>query len=115
MAFGLQSRRIEPIGALLSAGLCSFAQGLRSLHNCALFLLWSWQFYSSEFIVKSTLNHLVNGLYMRILDNFDNWCSNLDKCMQEIMAAHSFGDPNGASEKWMGVQVISSLAVVLFE
>jgi hypothetical protein len=52
---------------------------------------------------------------MRILDNFDNWCSNLDKCMQEIMAAHSFGDPNGASEKWMGVQVISSLAVVLFE
>ncbi|KAF8210466.1 P-loop containing nucleoside triphosphate hydrolase protein [Mycena galopus ATCC 62051] len=75
------------------------------------------KFYSSEFVIKSTLDHLVNGLYMRIMDNFDNWSSNLDTCMQEIMAAQSFRDPNrvDAPEKAMGSQVISSLAVVFFE
>ncbi|KAJ7651473.1 hypothetical protein DFH06DRAFT_1207067 [Mycena polygramma] len=71
--------------------------------------------YSSDFIVKSTLSHLVNGLYMCILHNFENWCSNLDNCMQEIMAARSFKDPNGAPDKAMGVQVLSSLAVIFFE
>ncbi|KAJ7202968.1 AAA domain-containing protein [Mycena haematopus] len=73
------------------------------------------KFYSSELVIKSTLNHLVNGLYMRILENFDNWSSNIDKCMQQIMTAHSFRDPGGVSETTMGSQVISSLAVVFFE
>ncbi|KAF7376292.1 hypothetical protein MSAN_00044600 [Mycena sanguinolenta] len=75
------------------------------------------KFYSSELIIKSTLNHLVNGLYMQILENFDSWSSNIDKCMQQIMAARSFGDPtaSGAPEAAMGSQVISSLAVVFFE
>ncbi|KAJ6594163.1 hypothetical protein B0H19DRAFT_1094164 [Mycena capillaripes] len=73
------------------------------------------KFYSSELVVKSTLASLVNGLYMRVLDHFDNWCANLDQCMQDIMAARSFRDPNGPPNETMGSQVISSLAVVFFE
>ncbi|KAJ6499128.1 hypothetical protein C8R45DRAFT_981206 [Mycena sanguinolenta] len=75
------------------------------------------KFYSSELIIKSTLNHLVNGLYTQFLENFDSWSANLDECMQQIMAAHSFGDPaaSGVPEAAMGCQVISSLAVVFFE
>ncbi|KAJ7045696.1 hypothetical protein C8F04DRAFT_1065834 [Mycena alexandri] len=77
------------------------------------------KFYSSDFVVKSTLNHLVNGLYMRILDgSFNNWCTNLDKCMQEIMAARSFRDvnqPASSTNTALGGQVISSLTVVFFE
>ncbi|KAJ7188061.1 hypothetical protein C8R46DRAFT_1053533 [Mycena filopes] len=76
------------------------------------------KFYSSDFVVKSTLNHLVNGLYMRILDgHFDNWCQNLDACMQDIMEARSFIDPSypASSSAALGGQVISSLAVVFYE
>ncbi|KAK7005664.1 hypothetical protein R3P38DRAFT_3038842 [Favolaschia claudopus] len=74
-----------------------------------------FKFYSSEFVTKSTLNHLVNGLYTRILDNYDRWCSNLDKCMQEVMDARSFNDSNGVVDKGIGIQVISSLTVIFFE
>ncbi|KAJ7772619.1 hypothetical protein DFH07DRAFT_993348, partial [Mycena maculata] len=75
------------------------------------------KFYSSEFVVKSTLNHLINGLYSRILDNFEHFCLNLDKCMEECMAARSFKDSGGANSdaEALGGQVISSLAVVFFE
>ncbi|KAJ6625897.1 P-loop containing nucleoside triphosphate hydrolase protein [Mycena sp. CBHHK59/15] len=75
------------------------------------------KFYSSEFVVKSALNHLINGLYMRILDYFPNFCTNLNKCMQECMDASSFEDSNAhrAVNKALGSQIISSLTVVFFE
>ncbi|KAJ6587167.1 hypothetical protein DFH09DRAFT_248112 [Mycena vulgaris] len=73
------------------------------------------KFYSSEFVVKSTLNHLINALYMRVLDHFDNFVENLEKCMQECMDARSFKDPNGPLDEAVGSQLISSLAVVFFE
>ncbi|KAJ7091139.1 hypothetical protein C8R44DRAFT_817142 [Mycena epipterygia] len=73
------------------------------------------KFYSSEFVVKSTLHHLVNGLYNCILDSFDNFSANLDKCMQECMDARSFKDSNRLHDEAVGTQVISSLAVVFFE
>ncbi|KAJ7217780.1 hypothetical protein GGX14DRAFT_438313 [Mycena pura] len=73
------------------------------------------KFYSSECVVKSTLNHLVNGLYMRILDNFENWSKNLDQCMQDIMIARSFKDVHGVFDASLGSQVLSSLEVVFFE
>ncbi|KAJ7163577.1 hypothetical protein C8R43DRAFT_1171786, partial [Mycena crocata] len=73
------------------------------------------KFYSSDLVVRSTLNHLINGLYMRILDHFDNFSANLDKCMQECMDARSFKDPNAPPNEALGSQMISSLAVVFFE
>ncbi|KAJ7200706.1 hypothetical protein C8J57DRAFT_1413236 [Mycena rebaudengoi] len=75
------------------------------------------KFYSSEFVVKSTLNHLINGLYMCILDNIENFIDNLEKCMQECMDARSFNSAFSHSHGVgnVGIQVISSLAVILFE
>ncbi|KAJ7496030.1 hypothetical protein B0H11DRAFT_2171669 [Mycena galericulata] len=73
------------------------------------------KFYSSEFVVKSTLSHLVNGLYMRILDHFDNFCSHLDRCMEDCMEARSFKESTSNGSEVLGSQVISSLAVVFFE
>ncbi|KAJ7647110.1 hypothetical protein FB45DRAFT_821739 [Roridomyces roridus] len=75
------------------------------------------KFYSSEFVLKSTLNHLVNGLYMRILDNFDVFSTNLSKCMEDCLEARSFIDRMAAlsESQNIGSQVISSLAVVFFE
>ncbi|KAJ7497553.1 hypothetical protein FB451DRAFT_1211927 [Mycena latifolia] len=73
------------------------------------------KFYSSEFVVKSTLSHLINALYMRVLDHFDNFGANLNKCMEECMDARSFKDPKGLPDEAVGSQLISSLAVVFFE
>jgi hypothetical protein len=64
--------------------------------------------------VKSTLNHLIYAIYMRVLDNFDNFGANLEQCMQQCMDARSFRDPNAPPSDF-GSQVISSLVVVFFE
>lgn len=74
------------------------------------------RFMSSNFVVKSTLSHLVNGLYMRLLDNFEVFSKNVETCMDAIMEAQSFKDPNAMAVKEpMGGQVMDSLATILFE
>ncbi|RDB24754.1 hypothetical protein Hypma_007678 [Hypsizygus marmoreus] len=74
------------------------------------------KFYSSDFVVKSTLSHLVNGLYMRILDNFDTFCDHLETTMDQLMEAHSFKDPTASMNKDpLGRQVIASLSGVFYE
>ncbi|GLB37649.1 putative P-loop containing nucleoside triphosphate hydrolase protein [Lyophyllum shimeji] len=74
------------------------------------------RFYSSDLVVKSTLSHLVNGLYMCIMHNCDTFCEQIEACMDAFMAARSFKDRKAAvNSDPIGSQVIASLAGVFFE
>jgi hypothetical protein len=92
------------------------------------------QYLSSEFVVKSTLSHLVkcvlpplftrlhtlpfitSALYMLIMENLEHFSDVVEECMQAIMAAKSFKDPQfPASKEPLGSQVLASLASVFFE
>jgi hypothetical protein len=91
------------------------------------------QFFSSDFVVKSTLSHLVkyayilysahlayqnypSALYMRIMDNFEHFAGNVEECMQQVIDLRSFKDPAIPAHKDpLGNQVIASLAGVFFE
>lgn len=53
---------------------------------------------------------------MGVMVNFDGFCETVERCMQAIMEARSFKDPNGpAVADPIGSQVIASLASLLFE
>ncbi|TFK44429.1 hypothetical protein BDQ12DRAFT_672980 [Crucibulum laeve] len=76
------------------------------------------RFLSSDFVIKSTLSHLTNALYMRILENFELFSTHLEDCMDAMMTARSFKDPNlpGASFKEpLGSQILASLTTLFFE
>ncbi|KAG5638465.1 hypothetical protein H0H81_012530 [Sphagnurus paluster] len=74
------------------------------------------KFYASDIVVKSTLSHLVNGLYMCILNNLDEFCEHIEACMGAFMVAKSFKDPKAlSSEDPIGMQTIVSLSNIFFE
>ncbi|KNZ77104.1 NFX1-type zinc finger-containing protein 1 [Termitomyces sp. J132] len=73
------------------------------------------RFFSSDLVVKSTLSHLVNGLYMCIMNNCDTFFEQIEKCMDDFIAARSFKDPNHQMKEPIGSQVLASLAGILFE
>ncbi|KAF8070666.1 hypothetical protein FPV67DRAFT_1488261 [Lyophyllum atratum] len=74
------------------------------------------RFYSSDLVVKSTMSHLVNGLYMCIMNNCDTFCAKIEACMDAFMAAQSFKDPKAVANKDpIGSQVIASLTGIFFE
>lgn len=53
---------------------------------------------------------------MRLLDNFEAFSKNVETCMDAIMEAQTFKDPNAMAVKEpMGGQVMDSLATILFE
>ncbi|KAF6760156.1 hypothetical protein DFP72DRAFT_1063222 [Ephemerocybe angulata] len=72
---------------------------------------------SSDFVLKSTRNHLVHSLYFGVLDNLECFAENVEGCVELALAVGSFKDPNGrkTEEGISGFQVFHSLAVVLFE
>ncbi|TDL21593.1 hypothetical protein BD410DRAFT_297523 [Rickenella mellea] len=73
-------------------------------------------YLSSDFVTKSTLKHLVNGLYTLLETNCDHFVDVIRTCMTAIMVAKSFRDVNNpSSQELMGSQVIASLVGVLFE
>ncbi|KAL0951932.1 hypothetical protein HGRIS_008585 [Hohenbuehelia grisea] len=92
-----------------NAATLSFQRGLLPL----------LKFLSSDFVVKSTLSHMVNALYMCIMDNFPRFAQTLRTCMNASIAARSFRDPNSAPIKHvnppLGSEVIASIAGILFE
>lgn len=53
---------------------------------------------------------------MRLLDNFEAFSKNVETCMDAVMEAQTFKDPNAMVVKDpMGGQVMDSLATILFE
>lgn len=72
---------------------------------------------SSDFVLKSTRNHLVHSLYFGVLDNLECFAENVEGCVELALAVGSFKDPDGrkTEEGISGFQVFHSLAVVLFE
>ncbi|RXW21902.1 hypothetical protein EST38_g3950 [Candolleomyces aberdarensis] len=71
---------------------------------------------SSDFVVKSTLNHLVNALYMRILENIDIFSNHLKAFMNAAIAARSFKDPRSAqSDTLSGSHIFTALSTIFFE
>lgn len=91
------------------------------------------QYLSSEFVVRSTLSHLVkyvrsffsltniltlinSALYMLVMENLEHFANVVEECMQTIIDAKSFKDPQFlASKEPLGSQVLASLASVFFE
>ncbi|KDQ57638.1 hypothetical protein JAAARDRAFT_270513 [Jaapia argillacea MUCL 33604] len=75
------------------------------------------RYLSSDFVVKSTLSHLVNGLYSSlILENLDHFSTVVSTCIDEAVAARTFRDTTQASsDAPSGAQVFASLSGVLFE
>lgn len=60
---------------------------------------------------------LDSGLYMGIMENFEVFATNLESCMDAIMATGTFKDPNvmNAFGALLGSQVFASLATVFYE
>jgi hypothetical protein len=53
---------------------------------------------------------------MRLLDNFEAFSKNVETCMDAVMEAQTFKDPNAMAVKEpMGSQVMGSLATIVFE
>ncbi|EIN11698.1 P-loop containing nucleoside triphosphate hydrolase protein [Punctularia strigosozonata HHB-11173 SS5] len=74
------------------------------------------QYLSSEFVVKSTLSHLVNALYALVMSNFEHFADVVEGSMTHAMTRRSFRDLNVASSKELvGSMVLGALSEVLFE
>ncbi|KAJ7593987.1 hypothetical protein C8J56DRAFT_1043774 [Mycena floridula] len=73
------------------------------------------QFFSSEVVVKSTLSQHVNGLYMILFDHLDIFLPNFVTCMENMICAKSFKDPQRISEEPLGTQIFVSMITVFFE
>jgi hypothetical protein len=57
-----------------------------------------------------------SALYMLIMENLDHFADVVEECMQAIMVAKSFKDPQfPASKEPLGSQVLASLTSVFFE
>lgn len=53
---------------------------------------------------------------MRVMENLDHFADVVEECMQAIMAAKSFRDPQfPASKEPLGSQVLASLTAIFFE
>ncbi|KAH6914275.1 hypothetical protein BKA70DRAFT_1558250 [Coprinopsis sp. MPI-PUGE-AT-0042] len=71
---------------------------------------------ASDFVVKSTLSHLVNALYLRILENFECFSAHLENCLDAILASGTFKEARtGQSAELSGGEVFHALSVTLFE
>ena len=57
-----------------------------------------------------------SALYNQVMENFERFATVIEDCMDGIVAARSFSDPNYSQlEKPLGSQVIVSLASVFYE
>jgi hypothetical protein len=62
------------------------------------------------------LPNMNSALYMLIMENLDHFADVVEECMQAIMVAKSFKDPQlPASKEPLGSQVLASLTCVFFE
>ncbi|EPQ57199.1 P-loop containing nucleoside triphosphate hydrolase protein [Gloeophyllum trabeum ATCC 11539] len=75
------------------------------------------RYMSSEFVVRSTLSHLVNALYSGLIgENFDHFSNVVQQCMDDAMSRKSFKDiTQPTSSQLSGNQIIACLCGVLFE
>ncbi|KAJ8523127.1 hypothetical protein ONZ45_g408 [Pleurotus djamor] len=74
------------------------------------------RFLSSDFVTKSTLNHLINALYSGVLANIGKIHETIVKCFTEALEAGSFNDPGHRTAPVpVGHQVIATLTAILFE
>ncbi|KAF8588736.1 hypothetical protein K439DRAFT_1651802 [Ramaria rubella] len=76
-------------------------------------------YLSSEYVVKSTVNHNVNSLYGLIHSNFEEFSGTIQTCMDGLMTIGTFQDPklaaSSSSKDLIGSRIFSSLSTVLFE
>lgn len=59
-----------------------------------------------------------SALYVLLLDNFELFATNIQACMEQLMAALSFNPSNGthtAGREIGGVQLFGSIAIVLLQ
>ncbi|KAG8957841.1 hypothetical protein FRC03_009761 [Tulasnella sp. 419] len=72
-------------------------------------------FFSSSFVIRSALDHLINSLYSLIDENFDNIVKALNECMPSLMGSHSFveqADPTNGTLS--GTEIFSTLTAVFY-
>ncbi|EKM54252.1 uncharacterized protein PHACADRAFT_174761 [Phanerochaete carnosa HHB-10118-sp] len=111
---GLQ--RFNDILSWESVAVCpSNNRNVLSFHRGYIALL---QYLSSDFVVKSVLSHLINALYMVLMEHFSAFSRHLQACMASIMtSAKSFKEPAMAAgtKNVGGAQVFGALVVVLLQ
>ncbi|TCD60036.1 hypothetical protein EIP91_010850, partial [Steccherinum ochraceum] len=77
------------------------------------------QYLCSDFVTKSILTFLTNALYVLLKEHIGLFANNVRKCMEDMLAARSFKDPQGPHGTGKpdvgGVQVFSSLAAILHQ
>ncbi|TFK23669.1 P-loop containing nucleoside triphosphate hydrolase protein [Coprinopsis marcescibilis] len=74
------------------------------------------RFLASDFVVKSTLRMLTNGVYSQLLESFEHFAPRLEESLDMILAAGSFRDPNTSHNNDLsGCEIFYSLSTVLFE
>ncbi|KAJ3552671.1 hypothetical protein NP233_g12825 [Leucocoprinus birnbaumii] len=80
--------RFEPVNTAIGSltGALSFQRGYFPI----------FQFFSCDFILKSTLHKNINALYTVIKNSHDHVFGTLQTCLEAMMAAKSWKDPNAS-------------------
>ncbi|KAF8656756.1 hypothetical protein AX16_002435 [Volvariella volvacea WC 439] len=75
------------------------------------------KFLASDIVVKTTLNRQANSLYMALVNNLEQFWTNLNVCMTNVMATKSFKDITGPphNDSASAMQLFMSLTVILHE
>ncbi|KAG8980426.1 hypothetical protein FRC05_006058 [Tulasnella sp. 425] len=69
-------------------------------------------YFSSEFVIRSTLQTNVNALYSLINHNLDHVTLTIRRCMESCMTRHSFDEPANPQS---GLHVFKALITPLYE
>ncbi|KZV95021.1 P-loop containing nucleoside triphosphate hydrolase protein [Exidia glandulosa HHB12029] len=72
-------------------------------------------YYSSDFVLKSTLDHRVNALYGVIHHNFSVIVKTVRACMETMMRRGTFGDPMQQRGDYAGATLFSNLITTILE
>ncbi|KAF9555859.1 P-loop containing nucleoside triphosphate hydrolase protein [Agrocybe pediades] len=73
------------------------------------------RYFSSEFVVKSTLTTQANHLYNIVLQNLPKLADTIESCLEKAIETRSFKDTSSPNNTSLDLQIFSSIAGVLHE
>ncbi|KAF8656758.1 hypothetical protein AX16_002437 [Volvariella volvacea WC 439] len=75
------------------------------------------KFFASEVVAKTTMIHQANMLYTALIDNFEQFRTNLQASMTSAMSRRSFKDETAPAQNdsMSAMQVFMSLTIILYE
>ncbi|KAJ3544380.1 hypothetical protein NM688_g5751 [Phlebia brevispora] len=75
------------------------------------------RYLSSDFVVKSIMSHLINAVYMLLMEHFDKFAQNVQSCMKDIVEnLKTFNEPGAPTARAIGgSQTFGALITVLYQ